>query len=252
MADIIGVDMRGGIAVVTVDAPPVNALGAAVRKPLAEVLERLRPDASVKAIVFTCGGRTFFAGADISEFGKPPVAPTLTDLFERIEACGKPTIAAIHGQALGGGLELALLCNHRVAVPSAKFGLPEVKLGILPGLGGTQRLPRIVGLGPALDLLLSGDRIDAAEAFRIGLVSRMSASGDSLIDEAQALAERIAARPTAASAYVKEAARDGFEMDLRAGLKLEKDLFVLLMSTEDRREAAAAFREKRPPAFTGR
>ena len=160
--------------------------------------------------------------------------------------------AAIHGYCLGGGLEISLACDMRVASPNAVFGLPETGLGLIPGGGGTQRLPRIIGLGRALDLLLTGDRIDAVEAHRIGLVSRLSASNDSLLDEVQILAERIASKPAAASAYVKEAARDGLELDLRAGLKLEKDLFVLLMSTEDRREAAAAFKEKRQPAFTGR
>ncbi|WP_313473059.1 enoyl-CoA hydratase/isomerase family protein [Brevundimonas sp.] len=236
----------------------INAINPALRREAAEALVRLDKNPDVGAIVIRgAGERGFCAGADIKSQNDAASLPTLrADMtpgwIEILDQVRKPVIAAIHGYCLGGGLEVAMACDIRMAAPDAVFGLPETGLGLIPGGGGTQRLPRIVGLGPALDLLLSGDRIDAAEAFRIGLVSRMSASGDSLIDEAQALAERIAARPTAASAYVKEAARDGFEMDLRAGLKLEKDLFVLLMSTEDRREAAAAFREKRPPAFTGR
>ncbi|MFI8683884.1 enoyl-CoA hydratase/isomerase family protein [Brevundimonas diminuta] len=236
----------------------INAINPALRREAAEALVRLDKNPDVGAIVIRgAGERGFCAGADIKSQSDAASLPALrADMtpgwIEILDQVRKPVIAAIHGYCLGGGLEIAMACDIRMAAPDAVFGLPETGLGLIPGGGGTQRLPRIVGLGPALDLLLSGDRINAAEAFRIGLVSRLSASSDSLLDEAQALAERIAARPAAASAYVKEAARDGFEMDLRAGLKLEKDLFVLLMSTEDRREAAAAFREKRPPAFTGR
>jgi enoyl-CoA hydratase/carnithine racemase len=177
------------------------------------------------------------------------MTPGWIEILDRVR---KPVIAAIHGYCLGGGLEISMACDIRVAAPNAVFGLPETGLGLIPGGGGTQRLPRIVGLGRALDLLLTGDRIDAAEALRIGLVSRLAVSNEGLIDEVQALAERIAAKPANATAYAKEAARDGLELDLRAGLKLEKDLFVLLMSTGDRKEAAAAFKEKRPPVFTGR
>lgn len=160
-------------------------------------------------------------------------------------------IAALHGYCLGGGLELALACDIRIAAPGAQFGLPETGLGLIPGGGGTQRLPRVIGLGRAMDLLLSGDRIDAQEALRIGLVSRLVADRDALLGEARALAGRIAARPPTATAYAKEAARNGIEMDLQAGLTLEKTLFSLLMSTSDRAEAALAFKEKRAPRFTG-
>ena len=149
-------------------------------------------------------------------------------------------------------MELAMACDIRVASPDAVFSLPEVGLGLIPGAGGTQRLSRLVGLGRALDLLLSGDRFDAAEAYRIGLVSRLSASAETLVEEAGALARKIAGKPQSAAAYAKEAARSGMDLSLNEGLRLEKDLFTVLMSTEDRKEAAAAFKEKRAPNFTGR
>ena len=236
----------------------INAINPALRREVTQALALLDADPDVGAIVIRgAGERGFCAGADIKSQSDATSLPVLRaemtpGWIETLDKVRKPVIAAIHGYCLGGGLEISLACDMRVASPNAMFGLPETGLGLIPGGGGTQRLPRIVGLGRALDLLLTGDRIDAAEAHRIGLVSRLSASDDSLLDEVQALAERIASKPPAASAYAKEAARDGLELDLRAGLKLEKDLFVLLMSTDDRREAATAFKEKRQPVFTGR
>ena len=258
-APTVLIDRLNRVGWIILDRPgQINAINPALRRETAEALVRMDDDPEIGAIIIRgAGERGFCAGADIKSQNDAASLPALrADMspgwIEILDQVRKPVIAAIHGYCLGGGLEIAMACDIRMAAPNAIFGLPETSLGLIPGGGGTQRLPRLIGLGRALDLLLSGDRIGAAEAFRIGLVSRLSASNDSLIDEAQALAERIAARPAAASAYAKEAARDGLEMDLRAGLKLEKDLFVLLMSTEDRREAAAAFREKRPPAFTGR
>ena len=236
----------------------INAINPALRREVTQALELFDADPDVGVIVIRgAGERGFCAGADIKSQSDATSLPALRaemtpSWIEALDRVRKPVIAAIHGYCLGGGLEISMACDMRVASPNAVFGLPETGLGLIPGGGGTQRLPRIVGLGRALDLLLTGDRINAAEAHRIGLVSRLSASDDSLLDEVQVLAERIASKPAAASAYVKEAARDGLELDLRAGLKLEKDLFVLLMSTEDRREAAAAFKEKRQPVFTGR
>ncbi|MBV9841895.1 MAG: enoyl-CoA hydratase/isomerase family protein [Sphingomonadaceae bacterium] len=142
--------IEDGIGVITIDSPPVNALGINVRKALDEGFRKFDADPQAKAIVLICAGRTFFAGADISEFGKPPQAPGLTEVFDIIETSSKPVVAAIHGTALGGGYELSLVCHYRIAVPSAKVGLPEVNLGLLPGAGGTQRLPRIVGAATAL------------------------------------------------------------------------------------------------------
>jgi 3-hydroxyacyl-CoA dehydrogenase len=166
--------LEGDVAVLTLDSPPVNALSAAVRDGLARGLDRALEDDSMRALVLICAGRTFIAGADISEFGKPPQGVSLLDVLDAIEASTKPVIAAIHGTALGGGLETALSCNYRVAVPSAKFGLPEVKLGLLPGAGGTQRLPRLVGVPQALDMVTSGTPIGAKQALAAGLIDELA------------------------------------------------------------------------------
>src|SRR5499427_2727087 len=169
------VDLRrdGEIAVITADNPPVNALKHEVRAGLAEGLKHARKDTGVKAVVIACAGRTFFAGADITEFGKPPQAPSLHDVIAAIEAMPKPVVAALHGTALGGGFELALACHFRVAVPGARVGLPEVKLGLLPGAGGTQRLPRLIGPEKALKMIVSGDPIGAGEALADGVVDQI-------------------------------------------------------------------------------
>lgn len=244
---------------VTLNRPgQINAINSSLRREALLALDQLDSDPGIGVIVIRgAGERGFCAGADIKSQSDATCLTALRNemtpgWIEALDRVKKPLIAAIHGYCLGGGLELSMACDIRVAAPNAVFGLPETGLGLIPGGGGTQRLPRLVGLGRALDLLLTGDRIDAAEAHRIGLVSRLSASVETLIDEVQALAERIDSKPAAASAYAKEAARDGLDLPLGAGLKLEKDLFVLLMSTTDRREAAAAFKEKRLPTFSGR
>lgn len=177
MTDISKFDVENGIAILEIDNPPVNALSVHVRKAIIAGLEKAWADDAVKAIVIMCAGRTFFAGADIKEFGKPPMPPSLTETLETLESGSKPTIAAIHGTALGGGLELALHCNFRVAVPSARMGLPEVKLGILPGAGGTQRLPRLVGVPVALDLITSGRQFNAAQALDYGVIDAVTGEG---------------------------------------------------------------------------
>lgn len=182
----------GNIGVVAIDSPPVNALGLAVRTAIKAGFESFAADPAIRAIVLICRGRTFFAGADINELGKPPVSPTLHEVHEIIENCGKPTIAAIHGTALGGGLETALVCNFRVADPAAKLGLPEVKLGLLPGAGGTQRLTRIVGPSSALDMMLSGEPLDAAGAHHAGLVDKITAPG-LLLEDSLAFAGAVLA-----------------------------------------------------------
>src|SRR5262245_50002568 len=153
----VDLDRRGRIAVLTVNNPPVNALSHGVRLGLRDGLKAAHSDPAVGAVVISCGGRTFIAGADITEFGKPPQAPGLHEVLDLIEGGPKPVVAAIHGTALGGGLEVALACHYRVAVPTARFGLPEVKLGLLPGAGGTQRLPRVVGVEKALSMIVGGD-----------------------------------------------------------------------------------------------
>ncbi|HUE80274.1 MAG TPA: 3-hydroxyacyl-CoA dehydrogenase NAD-binding domain-containing protein [Sphingomicrobium sp.] len=164
---------HGDVLIVTSNNPPVNALSAAVRQGLVAAIEEAEADDAVKAVVIACDGQTFFAGADITEFGKPPVMPWLPTVVDTIENCSKPVIAAIHGTALGGGLEIALGCHYRVAVPDAKLGVPEVKLGLLPGAGGTQRLPRVAGVKKALEMCATGNPIGAKEACDCGLVDRL-------------------------------------------------------------------------------
>jgi 3-hydroxyacyl-CoA dehydrogenase len=169
----ISTHKHGDVLIVLSNNPPVNALSTAVRQGLVDAIAEAEADDSVTALVIACEGQTFFAGADITEFGKPPVMPWLPEVVDRIEACAKPVVAAIHGTALGGGLEVALGCHYRVAVPGAKFGTPEVKLGLLPGAGGTQRLPRVVGVREALEMCATGNPIGAKEAFACGLVDRL-------------------------------------------------------------------------------
>src|ERR671912_1305217 len=169
----ISTHRHGNVLIVTSNNPPVNALGAAVRQGLVAAIEEAEKDDAIKAVVIRCEGQTFFAGADITEFGKPPVMPWLPSVVDTIENCSKPVVAAIHGTALGGGLEIALGCHYRVALPDAKLGTPEVKLGLLPGAGGTQRLPRVAGVRKALEMCATGNPISAKEAFDCGLVDRM-------------------------------------------------------------------------------
>ena len=185
----ISTQRHGDVLIVLSNNPPVNALGAAVRQGLVAAIEQAEADDAVKAVVIACEGQTFFAGADITEFGKPPVMPWLPEVVDRIEACTKPVIAAIHGTALGGGLEVALGCHYRVAVPTAKLGTPEVKLGLLPGAGGTQRLPRVAGVRKALEMCATGNPIGAKDAFDCGLVDRIIE--DDLIPHAVGYAEEV-------------------------------------------------------------
>ncbi|MFY0734171.1 MULTISPECIES: 3-hydroxyacyl-CoA dehydrogenase NAD-binding domain-containing protein [Aurantimonas] len=205
-------DVEGEIAVLTLDNPPVNALSHILREGVAAGLEAAAADPAVRAIVLICAGRTFIAGADIKEFGKPIAAPTLQDLQDQIEALDKPVIAALHGTALGGGLELALACHYRIASPSAKVGLPEIKLGIIPGAGGTQRLPRLVGLPRALDMILTGTPVGAASAVTLGIVDELAA-GD-LRAEALRFAKAIVAEGRPLRRIRDEAQRlDGEDVD---------------------------------------
>jgi 3-hydroxyacyl-CoA dehydrogenase len=185
----ISTTRHGDVLIVTSNNPPVNALGAAVRQGLVAAIEQAESDEAIKAVVIRCEGQTFFAGADITEFGKPPVMPWLPTVVDTIENCSKPVVAAIHGTALGGGLEVALGCHYRVAVPDAKLGVPEVKLGLLPGAGGTQRLPRVAGVQKALEMVTSGTPIGAKEAFSVGLVDRI-VEGE-LLQHAVAYAEEV-------------------------------------------------------------
>jgi enoyl-CoA hydratase len=255
----VRLERDGGIAWIILNRPDqINAVNDEIRGAVPEVLASLDADQQIRVIVIRGEGRRgFCAGADIKESrGQETsieVRRRMEDArwLESLDRVAKPIIAAIHGFCMGGGLELALACDIRIAAPDAVFSLPETGLGLIPGGGGTQRLPRIVGLGRALDMLLTGDRIGAEEARRIGLVTRLSNTAESLKDEAGQLAARIAARPPTASAYVKKATRAALELDLKSGLDSELDLFALLAPSDDRAEAARAFSEKRPPRFTG-
>ena len=173
MNEVVKLERHDVVGIVTVNSPPVNALSAAVRGGILECMKQAIADPEVKAIVLTCGGRTFIAGADITEFGKPPKPPGLHEVLTLMENSPKPIVAAIHGTALGGGLEVALACHFRVAVKEARLGLPEVKLGLLPGAGGTQRLPRAVGPELAVKMIVGGDPISASEALKNGLIEEI-------------------------------------------------------------------------------
>lgn len=253
------IENRDGIAVITLNRPQVvNAINDAIRVGLPRALAQADADPDIRAIVLHGGeGRGFCAGADIKEKrDNESLIAARTRLtrdawVKAFDRTAKPVIAAIHGFCMGGGLEMALACDIRIASADAKFALPETGLGLIPGAGGTQRLPRLIGLSRALDMMLTGERIDAAEAHRIGLVSRLVDSADEVLPAALALAEKIAAKAPLATLYVKEAAVKGAGLPLEDGLTLEANLFALLLSTEDKVEAARAFAEKRPPAFKG-
>lgn len=256
----VQVTVEGGVALVALNRPDqLNAINEEIRIQLPEALRELEADGSVRAILIHGGAaRGFCAGADIKESRGPETAIDVRERNMRrawvdaFDGVCKPVIAAIHGHCLGGGMEMALACDIRIASADATFALPETGLGLIPGAGGTQRLQRLVGHGRALDLLLTGDRIDATEAFRIGLVTRLVAERADLLREATALAERIAARAPLATAYVKEAAKAAGDLPLGMGQAFERNLFALLSTTADKVEAARAFKERRKPVFTGK
>jgi len=190
MNQVVSIAHQGPIAIISIDNPPVNALSQAVRSGLLECVSEAVSDQNTQAIVLLCAGRTFIAGADISEFGKPPLQPYLPDVLESLDSCPKPIIAALHGTALGGGLETALACRYRIAVDSARIGLPEVNLGLIPGAGGTQRLPRIAGLANALDMITSGRHVGAREALNMGVIDKLAGDKD-LLSTAVEFAQRV-------------------------------------------------------------
>jgi 3-hydroxyacyl-CoA dehydrogenase len=273
------VDLRrdGEIAVVTADNPPVNALKHEVRAGLTEALGQARDDGAVTAVVITCAGRTFFAGADITEFGKPPQAPSLHDVIAAIETMPKPVVAALHGTALGGGFELALACHFRVAVPAARVGLPEVKLGLLPGAGGTQRLPRLVGPEKALQMIVIGEPIGAAEARADGIIDEIVEAdlnaaavdfarrvvregrplrlvrdrdekliGEGFADAAEALTRRLRGREAPAACV--EAVRNAIVLPFDEGLRRESELFRQLVAGDQSKAQRHIFFAEREAA----
>ena len=247
------------VATVTLNRPDVhNAMNEAMRRDLTRCFDAIALDEDVRVVVVTgAGERAFSAGADIREFVEPLVPVRFReqrrrlDFRQAMDRCWQPIIAAVNGFALGGGLELALACDIRIAAAGATLGLTEVNLAIIPGGGGTQRLPRLIGRGKALELILTGARIPADEALRIGLVERVVPGGEAL-KAATELARSMAAKAPVALRYAKEAIVKGLELPLADGLRLEGDLSTLLRTTEDRLEGAKAFLEKRPPRWTGR
>jgi enoyl-CoA hydratase len=253
------VERESHVATITLNRPEVlNAQNNQLREEMFDVFSALRSDEDVRAIVVTgAGERAFSAGADIKEFLEPPVPTRFREQRKRLdyrgemERCPQPIIAAIRGYALGGGLELALACDIRIAAEDAQLGLTEINLAIIPGGGGTQRLPRLVGRGKALEMILTGARVPAAEALRIGLVERVVPVAE-LMPAAQALARTIAEKAPIALRYAKEAVVAGLALPLGDGLRLENDLATLLRTTEDRVEGARAFVEKRKPTWSGR
>lgn len=258
MGQTVSTERRDAVAVVTIDNPPLNALSNGVLAELRAAIEALDADDAVRAIVLHgAGERAFVAGADIKEFpalrggGGESSAHALQALSLRIEAARTPVLAAIHGFCLGGGLELAMGCDVRVCGDDARLGQPEIKLGLIPGGGGTQRLPRLVGQGRAMLLNLTGEFVDAATAERWGLVDRVVPAA-SVLDETVALAAGIAAQSPHAVAVLKEVARTTRDLPLTDGMRVEADAFQRCIDSEDGAEGIAAFVEKRTPAFTGR
>jgi len=253
------VDVKDGVAFVTVNRPDkLNALSDQVVADLGQAVLALKSDATVRGVILTgAGPKAFVAGADIGELAEQGVldgrkrALNGQAVLTAIETMGKPVIAAVNGFALGGGCELAMACHIRIASETAKFGQPEVKLGITPGYGGTQRLPRIVGKGRALHLLLTGETIDAQEALRIGLVTKVVPQ-DQLMAEAEKLMRQIIANGPVAVALTIEAVHQGLEMTLAEGLQLEANVFGLVASTRDVKEGLNAFLEKRTARFEGK
>lgn len=268
-------DRQGAIAILVIEASPVNALGAAVRTGLMACLADLRADPSVAAVVIRGAGRMFSAGADITEFGKPTPAPPLSQVIDTVESLDKPVVAALHGAALGGGLELALGAHGRVALAGASLGLPEVALGLLPGAGGTQRLPRLIGAAAALRMMLTGLPVTAAEAFDLGLVDRVVDGGltdaaiamaldlarrgppqptrdrrarleDALAFAADLAAARAMAEPlTLAQGRILACVAAAREVPYDEGLRMERAAFLDLMASPESVALREAFREKR-------
>jgi len=251
------VETRGPVGLITLNRPQaLNALCDALVRELGAALDAFEADDSVGAVVITGSAKAFAAGADIKEMAGRSFADVylndfITDGWERISTCRKPIVAAVAGFALGGGCEIAMMCDTIIAADSAKFGQPEITLGVIPGSGGTQRLTRFVGKAKAMDMVLTGRMMDAAEAERSGLVSRV-VPAEQLLEEALKLATKIAEMSRPSVLMAKEAVNRAFETTLAEGVRFERRLFHSLFATEDQKEGMAAFVEKRKPRFKNR
>lgn len=259
MNRLVQLEIEKGIAVVTINNPPMNVLSSHVTRELREVISRIYDDPEVIVVIVTgAGEQAFMAGADIKEFPQwlhlekeelRKVTTANHEVFNLLESLPKPTIAAINGFALGGGCELALACDIRIAEEQARLGLPEVKLGLFPGAGGTQRLPRLVGEAKAKELMFIGDPVTAEEALTIGLVNQVVPKGMGL-ERAKVMAGKMARLSLQALSRIKQAVNDGTELDLPSGLELEINLFLDIFKTDDVKEGVQAFLEKRSAKFT--
>jgi enoyl-CoA hydratase len=256
--DNLILEKRGAVALMTVNRPDkMNALNVRTREEILAALTELSEDPGIRVVVITgAGEKAFIAGADISEFtGKSPLETRemmqKCRAFDAMEDFPKPVIAMINGYALGGGCELAMSCDIRIASTRAKLGQPEIKLGIIPGGGGTQRLPRMIGEGKAMELILTGDTIDAEEALRLGLLNHV-VPPDQLETKTMEIANKIAEMSSVALQMAKKSVKNAARLGLQAGLEAETDLFILCFTSEDKEEGVRAFLEKRKPAFRGR
>ncbi|HLW60883.1 MAG TPA: enoyl-CoA hydratase-related protein [bacterium] len=250
------VTTEGAIGIVVLNRPKVlNALNRALMGELAAALEAFDRDGAVRCVVLTGNDRAFAAGADVREFAEATSVEMARSYrfleWDRIRRIGTPIIAAVSGYALGGGCELAMACDIIIASESARFGQPEIRLGLIPGAGGTQRLTRALGKSRAMELILTGQMLSAQEACALGLVSRV-VPVEVVLDEAKRLAAEVAAQPPVAVRMAKESVNQAFETTLAGGLEFERKCFHLLFGSEDKREGIRAFLDKRPPTFTGR